>query len=76
VTGPQGLPEPVRGLSEHSERILPPLTVKGAITVGLARYRQQVAQVGWCADGPDCVWCPAEIIYDVIRTRTKIDPNL
>lgn len=76
MTGSEGLPEAPRGLSGHSEGTLKPLTLTGAITVGLNLYRQEVAEHGWCADGPDCLWCPARIIADVIRTRTPIDPNL
>ncbi len=76
MSGSEGLPEAPRGLSGHSEGTLPRLTLKGAVTVGLNLYRQQVAQNGWCADGPDCLWCPAETIAQVIRDRTDIDPTL
>lgn len=76
MSGAEGLPGAPRGLSEHSEGTLPRLTLKGAITVGLNVYRQRVAQDGWCADGPDCLWCPAETIAQVIRDRTDIDPTL
>ena len=76
MSGSEALPEAPRGLSGHSDGTMPRLTLKGAITVGLNLYRQKVAQDGWCADGPDCLWCPAEVIAEVIQTRTDIDPNL
>jgi hypothetical protein len=68
--------EAPRGSDGHSEATPPALTLLGAITVGLAEYRRQVSEEGWCADGPDCLWCPAEVIRETIRSRTKVDPNL
>lgn len=44
----------------------------GAITTGLARYRDQVNVDGDCADGPDCLWCRAETIAQVLVEKGLI----
>lgn len=47
----------------------------GAITTGLARYRDKVRLDGECEDGPDCVWCRAEMIAAVLAEKGLISPE-
>lgn len=39
-----------------------PRPIVAAIVTGLTAWHKKIAVDGYCADGPDCLWCPAEVI--------------
>lgn len=49
--------------------------IVGAITTGIARYRDKVSLEGECVDGPDCLWCRAEMIAAVLAEKGLIAGN-
>lgn len=48
-----------------------PRPIVHAIAQGLTAWHKKIAFEGYCADGPDCLWCPAEVIAETFYRKMQ-----